>query len=127
LTANGLAGRLADLAVAVGANVQPGQIVAVSADVGHEEFARELAARAYRAGAKFVDVGYFAAQVKRARIEHADGDTLEFVPPWYGRRVFSLGESHAARIVIAAPTDPHALDGLDPVRLGRDPLPAIAE
>jgi aminopeptidase len=127
LTADGLAGRLADLAVGIGANVQPGQIVAVSADVGHEEFARELAARAYRAGAKFVDVGYFDAQVKRARIEHADGDTLEFVPPWYGRRVFSLGESHAARIVIAAPTDPHALDGLDPVRLGRDPLPAIAE
>jgi Leucyl aminopeptidase (aminopeptidase T) len=42
--------------------------------------------RCYDRGAKFVDVNYFDPYVKRARIEHADPDTLEFVPSWYGDR-----------------------------------------
>ena len=122
-----LAGRLADLAVGVGANVQPGQIVTVSADLGMEEVVREVVAAAYRRGAQFVDVAYFDPRVKRARIERADGDTLDFVPPWYGERVRALGRCHSARIVFTAPSDPEALRGLDSERLGRDPLPALAE
>ena len=76
---------LAELAVH-GANVQPGQVVAVGATVGQEELARAVAAAAYRRGALFVDVTYFDPYVKRARIEHADPETLGFVPPWYGAR-----------------------------------------
>ena len=127
MTSPSLAERLADLAVGVGANVQAGQIVTISADLGLEEVVREVAARAYREGAKFVDVTYFDPGVKRARIEHADADTLEFVPPWYAKRVFELGRSHCARVVVAAPSNPQALQGLDPGRLGRDQLPAVAE
>jgi aminopeptidase len=122
-----LAGRLAELAVAVGANVQPGQIVTVSVDLGMEEIAREVAATAYRRGAKFVDVTYFDPLVKRARIERADGDTLAFVPSWYGERVRELGRFRSARIVFTAPSDPDLLRGLDPERLGRDTLPALPE
>jgi aminopeptidase len=127
LSVNGLAVRLADLAVGLGANIQPGQIVTISADIGLQEVVREVAAHAYRRGAKFVDVTYFDPGVKRARIERAAPETLDFVPPWYGRRVRELGKHHAARVVIAAPSNPHALDGLDPRRLGRDQLPAVAE
>ena len=127
MTPVALAERLADLAVGLGANVQPGQIVSVSADIGLEEVVREVVAAAYQRGAKFVDVSYYDPHVKRARIQHADYDTLEFVPRWYGDRAFALGESHAARVVISTPSDPHALDGLDPDRLGRDSLPAVAE
>jgi aminopeptidase len=127
LTPPPLAGRLAELAVDVGANVQPGQIVTVSADLGMEEVVREVVATAYRRGARFVDVAYSDPWVKRARIERADGDTLAFVPPWYGDRVRELGRCHSARVVLTAPSDPEALRGLDPERLGRDPLPALAE
>jgi len=122
-----LAERVADLAVGVGANVQPGQIVSISADIGMEEVVREVAAQSYRRGAKFVDVNYFDPHVKRARIQHADSDSLEFVPPWYGRRVVELGESHAARVVITAPSNPKALQGLDPELCGRDGLPYLPE
>ncbi len=122
-----LAGRLAELAVGVGANVQPGQIVTVTADLGMEEVVREVVATAYRRGARFVDVTYFDPRVKRARIERADGETLGFVPPWYGARVRELGRCHSARVVVTAPSDPDALSGLDPERLGRDQLPALAE
>jgi aminopeptidase len=117
---------LGDLAVH-GANVQRGQIVGVAATIGHEDLARTVAAAAYRRGALFVDVWYFDPFVKRARIEHADPDTLDFVPPWYGARVLQLGERDSARIGIGGVVWPHAFDGLDPGILGRDHLPWLKE
>ena len=60
--------RFADLLVSFGANVQPGQIVAISGDIGKEEVVRALAASAYRHGAKFVDAQYFDMHIKRERL-----------------------------------------------------------
>ncbi|HZC29386.1 MAG TPA: aminopeptidase [Gaiellaceae bacterium] len=119
--------RLADLAVGFAANVQRGQIVAIQAEIGKEEMVRALAASAYRHGAKFVDPFYFDMHVKRARILHADEDTLDFVPPWYGERLLELGRQRCARIGIAGPATPGLLDDLDPARAGRDLLPALKE
>ena len=119
--------RLADLLVGFGANVQPGQIVAVSGEPGKEPLVRAIAASAYKRGAKFVDVSWFDPWVKRARIEHAADDTLGFVPAWYGERVLALGEERAARIALSGPVAPGVLDDLDPVRAGRDRLPAVKE
>jgi aminopeptidase len=119
--------RLADLAVSVGANVQPGQIVGVTTELAHKDFARAIAACAYDRGAKFVDVWYVDPLVKRARIEFAPEDTLDYVPPWYGARVLELGEQRGANITIRGTTAPGALDGLDPKRIGRDQLPRIKE
>ena len=120
--------RYADLIVAVGANVQPGQDVLVSAHVGgHEEFVRALAASAYRRGARFVDPAYFDPWVKRARIEHADEDTLAYVPPWIGARIAQAAENGGARIGITSPVAPAFLEGLDPARAGRDQLPYVKE
>ena len=119
--------RLADLAVVVGANVQPGQIVGVTAELGHEDIVRAVAASAYSHGAKFVDVWYIDPLVKRARIEFAPDDSLEFVPPWYGHRILKLGEERGANIVIRGLTVPNALEGLDPQRAGRDQLPRVKE
>jgi aminopeptidase len=65
--------------------------------------------------------------LKRARIEHADEDTLGFVPSWYGHRLLELGRQHCARIGLAGPATPGLLDDLDPARAGRDQLPALKE
>jgi aminopeptidase len=119
--------RLADLAVGFGANVQRGQIVAIQAEIGKEEIVRAIAASAYRHGAKFVDAVYFDMHVKRARILHADEDTLDFVPSWYGERLLELGRQRCARVAIAGPATPGLLDDLDPARAGRDLLPALKE
>src|SRR5207247_2176643 len=78
--------KLAELAVTTGANVQPGQVVAIAAAVESAPLVRAVADAAYRRGAKFVDAGYFDGQVKRHRIEHADTETLAYVPPWFGGR-----------------------------------------
>jgi aminopeptidase len=119
--------RLADLAIGFGANVQPGQIVAIGGEPGKEYLVRAIAESAYRHGAKFVDVGWFDPWVKRARIEHAAEDTLDYVPPWIGERVLALGDQRAARIALSGPSAPGLLEDLDPVRAGRDRLPSVKE
>jgi aminopeptidase len=118
---------LAELAVTLGANVQPGQIVSVAADHDQDELARAIATSAYQRGARFVDVLYFDPYVKRARIAHARDDTLSFVPEWYSERMLALGRERAARISLAGPTTTGLLDDLDHDRAGRDQLPFVKE
>ena len=119
--------RFADLIVGFGANVQPGQIVAIGSEPGKEPLTRAIADAAYRHGAKFVDVQYFDLHVKRSRILHADEDTLGFVPSWYGERIVALGDQRCARIGLSGSVSPGLLDGLDPARAGRDQLPFVRE
>jgi aminopeptidase len=119
--------RLAALTVETGANVQPGQIVAVTAGLEAAPLVRAIAAHAYRRGARFVDPIYFDTAVKRIRIEEADEDTLDFVPSWWSDRLLQFGEQRCARIMIHPTVQPGALAGLDPSRAGRDLLPALKE
>ncbi|MGE5691195.1 MAG: aminopeptidase, partial [Pseudomonadota bacterium] len=124
----GLVERLAELAVAFGANVREGQIVGVTAYLGgHEPLVHAIAEAAYRRGARFVDVNWFDPRVKRARIEHAADDTLDYVPPWYGGRWLALGDERGAYVAITGPTEPGILDDLDPARAGKDRLPSVKE
>jgi aminopeptidase len=118
---------LAQLIVELGANVQPGQIVAISSEPGKEELARAVAEAAYERGAKFVDLAVFDVYLKRARALHADPGTLDFVPSWYGKRMLELGEQRCARIAFSGPVAPHALEDVDPALIGRDRLPGVRE
>jgi aminopeptidase len=119
--------RWARLVVGFGANLQPGQILAIGSEPGKEEFVRALAAEAYRSGAKFVDVQTFDLHVKRARLKYADPETLEFIPSWYGERLLALGEQRCARVGLSGPVAPGLLDDIDPAIAGRDQLPALPE
>src|SRR2546423_8483037 len=119
--------RFADLAVTVGSNMQPGQILCIEAETGMEPIVRAVAESAYAGGARFVDPAYFDPYVKRARLQHAADDTLEFVPEWYGHRMTKLGDAHAARIVFVPRVSPGILNGVDPKRAGRDQLPDLKE
>jgi aminopeptidase len=119
--------RFADLIVGFGANLQPGQIASLSCEPGKEYLVREIAASAYRHGAKFVDVNWFDPWVKRARIEYATDDALEFIPSWHGEHVLALGDQRCARVALSGPVAPGLLEDLDPVRSGRDRFPAIKE
>jgi aminopeptidase len=118
---------LARLIVEFGANVQPGQIVDVAADLGKEDFVRAVAGAAYERGAKFVDVLYYDPYVKRERVASVRDESLEYIPPWWGERVVELGRAHAASIVFTGPVAPHLLDDLDADRVGRDIYPRVKE
>jgi aminopeptidase len=119
--------RYADLLVNFGANVQQGQILDVGSALGKEELTRAITASAYRRGAKFVDVYYWDPHLKRARVQYAADDVLDFVPAWYGERTLQLGEARAATIALSGPIEPHLYDDLDPERLGRDVFPRVKE
>jgi aminopeptidase len=118
---------LAQLAVRLGANVQPGQIVAISSEPGKEPLARAIAESAYAAGARYVDLSVFDPYFKRARALHADRESLTFVPPWIGERMLELGELRCARIGLSGPSAPRALEGIDPELIALDQLPRVPE
>ncbi len=117
--------KLAELIVDYGANVQPGQVVGVTTYSGKEELTRAVARRAYERGARWVDVLVSDPWVKRARLELAPEDTLEDVPPWMIDRLEWLSSERGARISLNGPSAPHALDGVDPRRTGKDLLPYL--
>ena len=79
--------RYAELIVGFGANVQPDQVVAVEGPPEAAPLIRRVARRAYERGARYVDVVYFDAAVKRIRNESAREDSLTWIPPWLGRRM----------------------------------------
>jgi aminopeptidase len=124
---NGRVAAIAELAVGVGANVQPDQVVTINAEPGQEPITRAVAEAAYRRGAKFVDVTYFDPHVKHARLKHAPRETLGFVPSWIGDRALAIGEAGGARISFQGPIEPHLFDDVDPELLGIDLLPRTRE
>src|SRR3954466_15298376 len=109
--------RFADLVIKTAANLQPGQLLAIGSEIGKEDVTRAIAAAGYRHGAKFVDVNYFDLHVKRERLLHAEEDTLDYVPSWYGERILELGRLQAARVGLTGPAHPGLLADLDPSRV----------
>ena len=109
--------RYAELAVRVGANVQPGQEVFLSADVEHRDLVRALTRQAYRAGAAYVHVLYNDMHVRRAMIELGPDEALTYSPGW--RKVFSESMSGNALIATTGDAEPELLSDLDGERVGR--------
>lgn len=119
--------RFAELLVGFGANVQEGQLVAVSSEIGKEPLTRAIAQAAYRRGARYVDVAYADPWVRRARIELGSDAALETVPSWIGERILALGEQRCARVALTGPVAPRLLEDLDPARVGRDRAQTLRE
>jgi aminopeptidase len=125
---NGNGARLekyAELAVRIGANVQPGQEVFVQPMVEHADLARALVRQAYAAGASYVHVVYRDEHVKRARIELGPDSALTYSPEWEVKLTES--ESGNASIGTTGKPDPQLLADLDGDRIGRAIQVQIAE
>jgi aminopeptidase len=116
---------LAKLAVGVGANVSPGQIVLLAASLGQEELARAIAAASYDAGAHQVEVHYADPRVQLVRLEHAPDEALGEVVPWVRQRPRQLADLRGSTIMLSGPTAPGLLDSVDPARIGRDTVALV--
>jgi len=110
--------RYAELITRIGANVQPGQTVYVTALVEHAPLARALARSGYAAGARLVDVRYVDQHVRRSFIEHVDEETLSGSPPWIMARTEALADG-GALIMISGDPEPELLADLDQARVGK--------
>ncbi len=117
----------ARLAVHVGVNVQPGQLLAINALVEHEPLVRAVAREAYAAGASFVDVLYTDQHVRHAHVEHAAEDALAFSPPWLVKRLDDLGAEGAALLAITGNPEPEIFADLDGGRVARSRMREVAE
>jgi aminopeptidase len=118
---------LARLAVRVGANVAQSQDVFVLVyDLEQASLGREIAAEAYKAGARFVSVLYWDQHVKRARLEHAPAETLAFVPDWWERYIAECVERRGAFIALSGDPNPELLADIEPGRAGEDHMPLTA-
>ncbi len=105
-----LLGRYADVAVRVGANVQPGQYVIVQGDIAAAPLVRQLARSAYQAGARLVDVWWGDDQLVLTRFAHAPRDSFDQVPEWRPRVQAELMDQGAAVITVTS-NDPDLLAG----------------
>ena len=117
----------AELAVRVGANLQPGQELLIDASPEHIPFARELTRAAYAAGARHVDVKYIDPHVRKAMIQHADDEVLSWTPPHVLGRWEYAEENQGASIYIAGEAEPDLFADLDPKRVGRTRMVERAE
>ena len=111
--------RYAELAVRVGANVAPGQIVDLVGQVEHAPLIRELARASYRAGARFVDYFYTDLHVRKQMIRSAADDVLTSTPPWLLSRARHMSDAHAAAIAVTGDPDPELLSDLPGERVGK--------
>ncbi len=117
--------RYAELAVRVGANVQPGQIVFLITEIEHAPLARALTRAAYVAGARYVDVSYRDQHVRRAMIELGPDSALTHEPEWMLSR--ARAEEGNALIETVGDPEPELLSDLDGERVGRARMARLKE
>ncbi|KAB8140444.1 aminopeptidase [Chloroflexia bacterium SDU3-3] len=104
--------RYADVAVQVGANLQPGQHLIVRSDLGAAPLVREIARSAYQNGAPYVHVFWADEQITLNRYRYAARDSFGEYPSWQVRSIVELIDAGAAMISIAS-EDPSLMSGED--------------
>ena len=117
----------ARLATEVGANVGAGQDLWILAQPVHAPLVQAIARRAYELGAHYVEAQYADQQVRRARIELAAEDSLEWTPPWSLTQIDHFSETRGALIQITGDPEPELLADLDGARIAKARPRALTE
>lgn len=107
----------AELAVKVGVNIQPNQILFISASTDAVDFVRLVTEVAYDAGARQVIVDFSDDVVSRLRFEKAPEDSFSEFPEWKVMEREQLAAKGAAFMSIVSQS-PDLLQGIDPSRIG---------
>ncbi|MBT2287821.1 aminopeptidase [Paenibacillus albidus] len=108
--------KYADLAVQIGVNIQPGQILVVHAPILAADFVRMITAKAYAIGASLVKVNWSDEFITRQQFEHAADEVFTKAPTWYAGEMTEFAENGAAVLHVIA-DNPDALKGIDPQRI----------
>ena len=117
--------RYAELAVRVGANVQPGQEVFVHGLVEHSDLVRALTRQSYRAGASYVNLAYSDQHIRRAMIEFGPDEALSYSPEWL--KTLTRTTAGNALLGTSGNPEPELLADLDGGRIGRAMPLEVAE
>jgi len=110
--------KYANLLVRAGGNVQEGQLVAVSSDVGDADFARMVANCAYNAGASEVVILWSDEVTGRMKYLRAADEVFDSYPQWMTDRYKHFDDKDAVYLSIYS-ADPDLLAGVDTDRIKR--------
>lgn len=110
--------RLAEVAVRIGCNVQPGQELVITAPTDALPLVRLITAHAYKIGAKLVTTLFADDATTLARYQYAPDDTFDYAPAWYYDAIAAAYRSGAARMGITG-ANPALLAGQDPSKVSR--------
>jgi len=116
LTASTRLERFADLAVRIGANVQPGSEVLLRSDTAHLDIARAVVERAYAAGASWVEIDWEDGPIRRSQLTHASTEQLSQTRPWMLELIKEWAAGRGVAIALVGDPDPHLLDDVDPAK-----------
>ncbi len=110
--------QLAEVAVTVGLNLQPGQDLVLTAPTSALPFVRRVVAAAYRAGANSVTPIFSDEEITLARFENARDESFDTAPNWLFNGMAEAYAGNAARMAIVA-DNPALLSGQDPEKVAR--------
>ena len=108
----------AELIVKVGANVQEGQDVIISAELDQPEFVEMLVEQCYLAGAAEVRVEWTHQPLKLKHVKYQTVERLGEITDWEKEKLLHRAKTLPAMIYIES-ADPSGLDELDQEKWGR--------
>ena len=110
--------RLAEVAIKVGLQLQPGQDLVLTAPVAALPLVRRIAAHAYKAGVGFVQPIFSDEEITLARYRNAGPDSFDRAPAWLFDGMAKAFGNNAARMAISG-DNPMMLSKEDPDKVAR--------
>jgi aminopeptidase len=110
--------RLAEVAVKVGLQLQPGQDLVMTAPVAALPLVRKIVEHAYEAGAGLVTPFLSDEEVTLARFRHGHEESFDRAAGWLYEGMGKAFANNAARLAIAG-DNPMLLSGEDPAKVSR--------
>jgi aminopeptidase len=110
--------RLAEVAVRIGVNIQPGQELVLTAPTDALPLVRLITEHAYKAGAKLVTTFFTDDALALARFQFAPDESFDYAPAWYHDAIAAAYKSGAARMGITG-ANPALLAKQDPAKVSR--------
>ena len=110
--------RLAEVAIKVGLQLQPGQDLVLTAPVAALPLVRRIAVHAYKAGAGLVTPFFSDEELTLARYHNARDESFDRAAGWLYEGMATAFAGNAARLAIAG-DNPMLLSGEDPAKVAR--------
>jgi aminopeptidase len=111
--------KYADVVVRVGLNLGKGQNLSIRADIADAPFIRKVTASAYKAGAHYVDILWADEKSTRLRFDHADPESIDYIPEWMPLRFEEYDKRGDATLAVHS-TNPDLLQGINPDLIARE-------
>lgn len=104
--------KYARLIAVMGANVQKGQPVTITASVDQAKFAAMVVEECYKAGARYVHMDWSCQDITKLNVNNMTLEELSKVPAWREAQLQLMVDELPARIYISS-EDPNGLAGID--------------